>query len=275
MKSFSKFIQERIEIPKKRDLGFKRKEMPQVEGKNVSKFLDFLKKNDVKYTEKLVDSKTLKPTQNQFNHEKIQGMIDVIDSKQQKPIMVSKDGFVIDGHHRWLAHYNLGRKMPVYEIDLNIHDALDMMHEFPLSIKRGLKESFDLILLESGEVCPVISKDHMKAFEKFVDRMFDKFGIDFDFTKHFRDRMSDKRNNPCIDMKELAALIQKIYKKKTAGQNILSKHVDSEVVLKDIQSDLNMPIAIEYDRKNDGLRVVGKTIMRKKNFRTPNPVVKV
>lgn len=275
MKSFSKFMQERIEIPKKRDLGFKRKEMPQVEGKNVPKFLDFLKKNDVKYTEKLVDSKTLKPTQNQFNHEKIQGMIDVIDSKQQKPIMVSKDGFVIDGHHRWLAHYNLGRKMPVYQIDLNIHDALDMMHEFPLSIKRGLKESFDLILLESGEVCPVISKDHMKAFEKFVDRMFDKFGIDFDFTKHFRDRMSDERNNPCIDMKELAALIQKIYKKKTAGQNILSKHVDSEVVLKDIQSDLNMPIAIEYDRKNDGLRVVGKTIMRKKNFRTPNPIVKV
>ena len=275
MKSFSKFMQERIEIPKKRDLGFKRKEMPQVEGKNVPKFLDFLKKNDVKYTEKLVDSKTLKPTQNQFNHEKIQGMIDVIDSKQQKPIMVSKDGFVIDGHHRWLAHYNMGRKMPVYQIELNIHDALDMMHEFPLSIKRGLKESFDLILLESGEVCPVISKDHMKAFEKFVDRMFDKFGIDFDFTKHFRDRMSDERNNPCIDMKELAALIQKIYKKKTAGQNILSKHVDSEVVLKDIQSDLNMPIAIEYDRKNDGLRVVGKTIMRKKNFRTPNPIVKV
>jgi hypothetical protein len=275
MKSFSKFMQERIEIPKKRDLGFKRKEMPQVEGKNVPKFLDFLKKNDVRYTEKLVDSKTLKPTQNQFNHEKIQGMIDVIDSKQQKPIMVSKDGFVIDGHHRWLAHYNLGRKMPVYEIGLNIHDALDMMHDFPLSIKRGLKESFDLILLESGETCPVISKDHMKAFEKFVDRMFDKFGIDFDFTKHFRDRMSDERNNPCIDMKELAALIQKIYKKKTAGQNILSKHVDSEVVLKDIQSDLNMPIAIEYDRKNDDIRIVAKTIMRKKNFRTPNPIVKV
>jgi hypothetical protein len=275
MKSFSKFMQERIEIPKKRDLGFKRKEMPQVEGKNVPKFLDFLKKNDVRYTEKLVDSKTLKPTQNQFNHEKIQGMIDVIDSKQQKPIMVSKDGFVIDGHHRWLAHYNLGRKMPVYEIGLNIHDALDMMHDFPLSIKRGLKESFDLILLESGETCPVISRDHMKAFEKFVDRMFDKFGIDFDFTKHFRDRMSDERNNPCIDMKELAALIQKIYKKKTAGQNILSKHIDSEVVLKDIQSDLNMPIAIEYDRKNDDIRIVAKTIMRKKNFRTPNPIVKV
>jgi hypothetical protein len=275
MKRFSQFVQERIEIPKQGNLGFKRKEMPQIEGKNVPKFLDFLKTNGVKFTEKLVDSKSLKPTQNQFNQEKIQGMIDAIDKKKQNPIMVSKDGFVIDGHHRWLAHYNLGRKMPVYQIDLKIDDALDMMHEFPLSIKRGLKESFDLIILESGETCPVISKDHMNAFEKFIDRMFDKFNIDFDFTKHFRERMSDERNKPCIDMKELAAMIQKIYKKKAAGQNPLSKHVDSEVVLKDIQSDLNMPIAIEYDRKNDELRVVAKTIMRKKNFRTPNPVVKV
>lgn len=275
MKSFSKFIRERIEIPKQGNLGIKRKDMPQVEGKNVPKFLDFLKKNGVKYTEKLVDSKSLKPTQNQFNQQKIQGMIDAIDTKKQHPIMVSKDGFVIDGHHRWLAHYNLGRKMPVFQIDLKIDDALDMMHDFPLSIKRGVKESFDLIILESGETCPVISRDHMKAFEKFVDRMFEKFGVDFDFTKHFRERMSDTRNNPCIDIKELANMIQKIYRQKTAGKSPLSKHADSEVVLKDIQSDLNMPIAIEYDRKKDEIRVVAKTIMRKKNFRTPNPVVKV
>lgn len=275
MRSFKTYIREKVEIPQKKSMGFQRKEMPQVEGKNVPKFLTFLKKNGVSYKEKIVDSKKLKPTQNQFNREKVQGMIDVIDSKKQHPIMVSRDGFVIDGHHRWLAHYNLGRKMSVYEIDLTVNDALDKMHDFPLSIKRNLKEAFDLIVLESGETCPVITKEHMKAFEKIVDRLFDKFGIDFDFTKHFRERMSDGRNKPCIDIKELAVMIQKIYKKKSAGQNLLGKHADAEIVLKDIQSDLNMPVAIEYDRKNDDLRVVAKTIMRKKNFRTPNPVVRV
>lgn len=129
--------------------------------------------------------------------------------------------------------------------------------------------------INESESCPILTVAHLNAFEKFVDRMFEKFGIDFEFTKHFRERMSDSRNDPCIDMKELANIIQKIYKKKVAGSNPLSKHADTEIVLKDIQSDLNMPIAIEYDRKTDDLKVIVKTIMRKKNFRTPNPVVKV
>lgn len=275
MKRFSVFLNEKIVIPRNKNLGVKRKDMPQIEGKNVPKFLEYLKQNGIKFTEKFVESKKLKPTQNQFNQQKIQGMIDIIDTKKQNPIMISKDGFVIDGHHRWLAHYNLDRKMSVYEIDLKIEDALDTMREFPLSISRGIKEEFNLVLTESGETCPVISMDHMKSFEKIVDKLFAKFGINFDFTRHFRERMSDGRNTPCIDIKELAAMIQKIYKKKAAGSDIISKHVDAEVVIKDMQSDLNMPVAIEYDRKNDELRVISKTIMRKKNFRSPDPEVKV
>jgi hypothetical protein len=87
--------------------------------------------------------------------------------------------------------------------------------------------------------------------------------------------MSHERNDPCIDMKELAAMIQKIYKKYQGGEKSLNKFVDAEAVIKDLQTNLNMPIAVEYDRKNDELVVIAKTIMRKKNFRTPNPEIKV
>lgn len=127
----------------------------------------------------------------------------------------------------------------------------------------------------SGDTCMIITPAHMKAFEQFVDKMFKKFKIDFDFTKHFRERISDARNNPCIDLKEIADTIKKIYAKYQHGDNSLSKFVDAEVVIKDLQNDLNMPIAIEYDKKNDEIEVVAKTIMRKKNFRTPNPEIKV
>jgi predicted kinase len=130
------------------------------------------------------------------------------------------------------------------------------------------------LVLESDQ-CPILTAAHMKAFEQFVDKMFDKFGIDFEFTKHFRERMSHERNDPCIDMKELASMIQKIYKKYQNGEKSLNKFVDAEAVVKDLQSNLNMPIAVEYDRKNDDLVVIAKTIMRKKNFSTPNPVLKV
>ena len=129
--------------------------------------------------------------------------------------------------------------------------------------------------MTEADSCPILTVAHMKAFEQFVDKMFEKFDIDFEFTKHFRERMTDTRNDPCIDMKELAAMIQKIYKKYQGGEKSLNRFVDAEAVIKDIQSNLNMPIAVEYNRKDDELVVIAKTIMRKKNFSTPNPVLKV
>lgn len=126
-----------------------------------------------------------------------------------------------------------------------------------------------------ADTCPILTTAHMKAFEQFVDKMFAKFNIDFEFTKHFRERMSHERNDPCIDMKELASMIQKIYKKYQNGEKSLSKFVDAEAVIKDMQTDLNMPVAVEYDRKKDDLVVIAKTIMRKKNFRSPDPEIKV
>jgi len=111
----------------------------------------------------------------------------------------------------------------------------------------------------------------MKAFEKFVDRMFEKFKIDFEFTKHFGDRMSDERNAPCIKMKELADFIKKIYARQ--GKN-LKGIAGAEAVIKDLQTDLNIPVVVKYDQKNDEFDVVAKTIMRKKNFKTPNQVIK-
>jgi hypothetical protein len=130
-------------------------------------------------------------------------------------------------------------------------------------------------MLESDDTCVIITVAHMKAFEQFVDKMFDKFDIDFDFTKHFRERISDTRNDPCINLKEIADTIKKIYTKYKHGEKTLSKYIDAEVVLKDMQNDLNMPIAIEYNRKDNEIEVIAKTIMRKKNFRTPNPEIKL
>lgn len=129
-------------------------------------------------------------------------------------------------------------------------------------------------IVVEGEVCPIITSAHMKEFEKIVDRLFDKFGIDFDFTRHFRERMSDGRNKPCIDIKELAAIIKKLYQQKVAKKNPFRKYKDSEAVIKDIQSDIHLPIAIEYNRKDDTLDIVAKTVMRKKNFRTPDPIIR-
>ena len=39
--------------------------------------------------------------------------------------------------------------------------------------------------------CDLIGMKQIQQFEKVVDQLFKKFDIDFKFTRHFADRMSD------------------------------------------------------------------------------------
>lgn len=278
MKSFKTYLEEKIELPSKKDtLSINRKDMPQIESKNLRDFVSFVKKKNVSVKEKLIAPGILKATQDQFHKAKIQSIVDKLEDGvyDHKPIIISKDNYVMDGHHRWLAHKHLEKKLPVFHVDVKAQELIDLMKEYPKSFTKKLYEDYDIVLLESGDACPILTAAQMKSFEGIVDKLFKKFGIDFDFTRHFRDRMSDDRNKPCINIKELAAMIQKIYKKKSAGTNLFAKHKDAEAVIKDMQSDLNMPVAIEYDRRNDELRIAAKTIMRKKNFRTSSAEIRV
>lgn len=131
----------------------------------------------------------------------------------------------------------------------------------------AINESFESL---QEEECQIIGKEQIKSFEKMLDKLFDKYDIDFNFTRHFADRMSDERNTPCISLKELAEFMKKIYKKQ--GKSL--KGVEgAEAVIKDMQSDLNIPVVVKYDQANDEFDVVMKTIMRKKNFKTSNKVL--
>lgn len=118
--------------------------------------------------------------------------------------------------------------------------------------------------------CDLIGMKQIKAFEKIVDQLFKKYDIDFNFTRHFGDRMSDERNTPCITMKELAEFIKKIYAKQ--GKS-LKGVAGAEAVIKDLQTDLNIPVAVKYDQRKDEFDVVMKTIMRKKNFKSPDKII--
>ena len=124
--------------------------------------------------------------------------------------------------------------------------------------------------LESVElISEDVTQSQLNDLEKFGDRLLKKFNIDIEFTRHFADRMNDKRNDPAIKVTELQRLFKKIAKNK--GKDV-KKHGDAEAVLKDLQSDLNLPVVVNY--KNGEFEVVNKTIMRKKNFKTTSPEIK-
>ena len=123
--------------------------------------------------------------------------------------------------------------------------------------------------LESVElISEDVDQKQLNDLEKFGDRLLKKFNIDIEFTRHFADRMNDTRNKPAIKVTELQRLFKKIAKNKGKG---VKQHGDAEAVLKDMQSDLNLPVVVNY--KDGEFEMVNKTIMRKKNFKTTSPVV--
>jgi hypothetical protein len=113
-----------------------------------------------------------------------------------------------------------------------------------------------------------VTQQQLNDLEKFADRLLNKFDIDIEFTRHFKDRMNDPRNKPAITVPEMQKLFKKIADNK--GKRI-KKYGNAEAVLKDIQSDLNLPVVVNW--KNGEFEVVNKTIMRKKGFKTTSPVV--
>lgn len=122
----------------------------------------------------------------------------------------------------------------------------------------------------SEEVCTVYTPEQLKDLEIFADRLLNKYNIDIEFTKHFGERLGDSRNRPCIKLTELQDFFKKINGEKAFK---IKRHGDGEAVLIDLQKDLNLPIVIHL--KNDVFEVKVKTIMRKKNFLTPDLKIKI
>ena len=143
------------------NLGIKRDQMPQFKGKAVpgSRAADMpLDKNGEVDTEpvfkKMLDEKgiktvqtevpadKLKATQSELGGDKVVGMMKALEEDPNHPsitapIYVSRDGFVIDGHHRWaaiVAHnaQNPDKQIPMKTtvLDMDIKDAIPMCNKF-------------------------------------------------------------------------------------------------------------------------------------------------
>ena len=69
-----------------------RRYLPQIPTKKLYDFLDYL---DADWRKTTVQTSEVKP---------LQKFVTQSDSKSEKPLLVSSDGFIIDGHRRWLAN---------------------------------------------------------------------------------------------------------------------------------------------------------------------------
>jgi hypothetical protein len=121
---------------------------------------------------------------------------------------------------------------------------------------------------EKEQLVEEVSQSQLKELEKYLDQLFKILNVDVSFTKHFLDRVNDSRNGKPITVDELQLLFKKTIQK--YGKKIPALGPDAEAVLNDMQTQINLPFILKWDRDSEELDLVAKTVMRKKNFMTHN-----
>lgn len=118
-----------------------------------------------------------------------------------------------------------------------------------------------------------VTQADLDKLERYFDIVFKNIGMEVEFTKHFLERVNDSRNGKQITVAELVALFNKEYAQR--GRQIASMSRDQEAVMRDASTEINVPFAIGWNPKTKMLELRSKTIMRKKVFSTPDPVLVV
>ena len=132
-------------IELKNGLGYDKSILPQIRS---GKKRDFSKYLNDKYDRKMtynvmVVASTLKPVQSQINLGQLQA-IQKGGFKSGKPITISNDGYVIDGHHRWYYANQNNMSLPALKIDL--------------PAKAVIRESFESGLAEVDDINTIRNK---------------------------------------------------------------------------------------------------------------------
>lgn len=118
-----------------------------------------------------------------------------------------------------------------------------------------------------------LTQADLNKLEFYADKLFKSIGIDINFTRHFLDRVNDERNQKQITLPELGLLFRDEFKR--WGKRIAGMGPDAQAVMKDMRSDVNVPFALNWDRNAGELDLVAKTVMRKRAFTSPDPILAV
>jgi hypothetical protein len=133
--SYAEVIQQGVqsgasEIFLRGSLGIPRKSMPQIVKQDRPALLKFLELS-YRVAQMRVSPFDLRPTQNELITEKVLGAKKRLDGGAwDRPIFVSKEGYILDGHHIWAAQVLNNNPVDVWKVDASISDLLKKAHAF-------------------------------------------------------------------------------------------------------------------------------------------------
>lgn len=125
-------------------LGVARKDMPQIHKDHYPEFIRYLKDHGASVSTKRVHAKELKPVQSEFSDTGVKKMMKNKNpnkgTTRDKPLIVSSDNYIIDGHHRWLASFNLDEDIPIMQFSIPIKKMFQLVKDFKHTTYKDIHE---------------------------------------------------------------------------------------------------------------------------------------
>ena len=167
---------------------FNRKDMPQVKTQDLGKAIDMVS-DKVSITKGSILASKLKKSQKELYKDKVIGIANKYNSpNDMKPIIISNDYHIVDGHHRWGAaihKWGDGVKIPIYKINLSVKNAIKLYKQIADMIDETIKEMMESTSLNEanavsgGKVHKLITGKNLTfKGKKYSDIEFEVLGID-------------------------------------------------------------------------------------------------
>lgn len=131
-----KLLSEQVNLVNKfHTLGIPRSQMPQIRAVLMADFIAWLESQGHKVKRESVLVSSLKLTQSDIDIHKVIGMIH--GNVGPKPVLISKDSYITDGHHRILALQisKPKEKTMAWRVDLPIRELLKLANSWDKSFR--------------------------------------------------------------------------------------------------------------------------------------------
>lgn len=273
-----------FEMDLETDVGIPREEMPQIKSTDMQDFVQWLKSDkqvNSKSAQMMVDD--LKPTQKKINTNKIKGMLankSIEELANSKPVLVTADNFLVDGHHRWFALYidEPKNSISVIRVNLPLEEFLSVAREYP---KVSYKSMVDEKLV--SEILDQILNE--KGYENFggQTKMLKIGSVRLDIedmelmpSKHGEERRfrhTDKRGGHKISKDAIISAVDRslglIMNDYANGEieNGEAFHIRMKGKSRQVPA-LNVVAALDMQKGPDTIKII--TVMRKDDFKTDN-----
>lgn len=126
MKDFKTFLRE--QTTEYSAFALPRTQMPQIN--NMDHFINFIERLKISYSKTHGYVDHLKPTQYGYDEVKVAKLASEL-TNSSKPIVVSSDGFILDGHHRYFAAISDdGMKLNQIIVELPLNKLLKLAMDY-------------------------------------------------------------------------------------------------------------------------------------------------